>query len=83
MSELLEKLNSIRRREDEAGKRLIEATRMIIPLLEDHKLSNSAKPLKEALFQIDAARQDQQQLLSADPNETMSMLMGMLGKDGK
>jgi hypothetical protein len=52
--------------------------RAVVPVLLDSGRANSAKPLQELLFELEAVAQERDQIIRDDPESTMTALLAQL-----
>lgn len=57
-------------------RRITEATRPLIPVLLDAGRTNSAKPLQELFFELDATEQETASLIASDPTLALLTMFG-------
>jgi hypothetical protein len=62
---------------------LAVSVRGLIPVLKDHNLANTVKPIEEALFQIEANDQEGMALVQKDPTAFIEQLLAGLRGQGE
>jgi hypothetical protein len=71
-----EKIRLFTDRKQKCEERIVTLARAITPVLHDHNLHACAKPLDEALFEMDAIEQEMADLVKADPRQFFKALLG-------
>jgi len=74
-AELRAKISRFSERKQQCEGRIVTLARAITPVLHDHNLHACAKPLDEALFELDAIEQEMVDVVKADPQQFFKALL--------
>jgi hypothetical protein len=74
-TELRSKISAFTSRKQQCEEKIVTLARAVTPVLHDHNLHACAKPLDEALFEMDAIEQEMVELVKADPQQFFKVLM--------
>jgi hypothetical protein len=76
------RFSELRRKHIDILEQIAQSARSLTPVLKDHNLNNTAKPLEELLFQLDANRGEQENLIKEDPDKFMASILARLRGPG-
>jgi len=75
---LRNQLMELKNKENALLRKVLETARPLLPVLQDHNLTNTARPLSEAVFEFDALQQEIHTLLEKNPHQSLLVMLELI-----